>query len=385
MIKEKRRFCIMEELLSWMDYIEDVRQPGKVKHLLKDILVIVLFATLANADDWVEISIFAKYHEEYLKKYIALENGIPSHDTIQRVMGLISPEILQQLYSKWQKLLDKNEGELIKKVICIDGKTIRSNKRGEGKPSHVVSAWSKEDGFCLGQKAIEEKSNEITAIPELLEKIQIKGQIVTIDAMGTQKAIAEKIRSKRGEYVLALKGNQKNLYMDIKEYFEEEEFRKEIEKSCGYKKTVEKAHGQIETREYYQSEEIGWLSQKKEWKGLKSIIMERKTIKRKGNKTEEYRYFISSLKTDIETISRAVRGHWSVESMHWHLDVTFREDADSTLDKQAALNHNIIRKWSLSILKMIELSIGKKNLSMKKKRFVISLKPIQFLEEVLSF
>ena len=162
----------MEELLSWMDYIEDVRQPGKVKHSLKDILVIVLFATLANADDWVEIAMFAEYHEDYLKKYIALENGVPSHDTIQRVMGLISPEILQQLYSKWQALLDKNEGELLKKVICIDGKTMRSNKREEGKPNHVVSAWSKEDGYCLGQKAIEEKSNEITAIPELLEKIQ---------------------------------------------------------------------------------------------------------------------------------------------------------------------------------------------------------------------
>ena len=375
----------MEELLSWMEYIEDVRQQGKVKHSLKDILVIVLFATLANADDWVEISIFAEYHKEYLKKYIALENGIPSHDTIQRVMGLISPEILQQLYSKWQELLDKNEGELIKKVICIDGKTMRSNKRGEGKPSHVVSAWSKEDGFCLGQKAVEEKSNEITAIPELLEKIQIKGQIVTIDAMGTQKAIAEKIRSKRGEYVLALKGNQKNLYTDIQEYFKDEEFRKKIEKSSGYKKTVEKAHGQIETREYYQSEDIRWLSQKKEWKGLKSIVMERKSIEKNGNKTEEYRYFISSLKTDIETVSRAIRGHWSIESMHWYLDVTFREDADTTLDKQAALNHNIIRKWSLSILKMIELSIRMKNLSMKKKRFAISLKPIQFLEEVLSF
>ena len=176
----------MEELLSWMDYIEDVRQAGKVKHSLKDILVIVLFATLANADDWVEIAMFAEYHEDYLKKYIALENGVPSHDTIQRVMGLISPEILQQLYSKWQELLDKNEGELLKKVICIDGKTMRSNKREEGKPSHVVSAWSKEDGYCLGQKAIEEKSNEITAIPKLLDMLEISGCIVTIDAMGTQ-------------------------------------------------------------------------------------------------------------------------------------------------------------------------------------------------------
>ena len=305
----------MEELLSWMEYIEDSRQQGKVKHTLKDILVIILFATLANADDWVEISMFAAAHQDYLKKYIPLRNGIPSHDTIQRVMGLLSPEILQQLYNKWQELLNENEGELIKKVICIDGKTVRSNKREGQKPSHVISAWSKEDGFCLGQKAVEEKSNEITAIPELLDKIQIKGQILTIDAMGTQTEIAEKIKKKRAEYVLALKENQRNLYKDVKDYFAEGEFRKEIEKTGGYKKTLGKAHGQIETREYYQTEDIGWLSQKKEWKGLKSIIMERKTIEKNGKKTEEYQYFISSLKSDIETIARAVRGHWSVESM----------------------------------------------------------------------
>ena len=375
----------MEELLSWMEYIEDVRQPWKVKHSLKDILVIVLFATLANADDWVEIALFAESYQEYLKKYISLENGIPSHDTIQRVMGLISPEILQQLYGKWQELLDKNEGELIKKVICIDGKTMRGNRCGERKACHIVSAWSKEDGFCLGQKAVEEKSNEITAIPELLDKIQIKGQIITIDAMGTQKEIVEKIKKKRADYVLSLKGNQKNLYEEVKEYFENVEFQKEIEKIGAYKKTIEKAHGQLEIREYYQTEDIKWIDRKKEWKDLKSIIMERSTIEKEGERTEEYRYFISSLKPDIEMVSRAVRGHWSVESMHWHLDVTFREDANETLDKLAAQNHNIIRKWCLSILKIVELSMRIKRLSMKKKRFAISLKPIQFLEEVLNF
>ena len=377
-------FC-MEELLSWMEYIEDVRQPWKVKHSLKDILVIVLFATLANADDWVEISLFADSYQDYWKRYIALENGVPSHDTIQRVMGLISPEILQQLYGKWQELLDKNEGELIKKVICIDGKTMRGNRCGNRKPSHIVSAWSKEDGFCLGQKAVEEKSNEITAIPELLEKLQIKGQIITIDAMGTQTAIAEKIKQKRADYVLCLKGNQKNLYEDVKEYFGDREFQKKIEQQGGYKKTIEKAHGQLERREYYQTEDIKWFAQNKEWKGLKSIVMERSTIEKNGKRTEEYRYFISSLKTDIETISRAIRGHWSIESMHWHLDVTFREDANETIDKLAAQNHNIIRKWCLSILKMMELSCKIKRLSMKKKRFAISLRPTPFLEEVLSF
>ena len=192
----------MEELLDWMEYIEDVRQARKVRHKLKDILVIVLFATLADADDWVEIAMFVDTYQDYLRKYIELENGVPSHDTINRVMGLISPVILQQLYGKWQELLNRNEGEALRRLICIDGKTMRSNKRKEGKPSHIVSAWSREDGFCLGQRAVREKSNEITAIPELLDRIQIKGQIVTIDAMGTQKAIAEKIRKKCADYVL---------------------------------------------------------------------------------------------------------------------------------------------------------------------------------------
>ena len=174
----------MEELLNWMEYIEDMRQVRKVRHKLKDILVIVLFATLANADDWVEIALFADTYQDYLRKYIELKNGVPSHDTISRVMAMVSPDILQQLYVKWQELLNRNEGEVLKKIICIDGKTMRSNKRNGSRPCHVVSAWSREDGFCLGQRAVEEKSNEIPAIPKLLEGIQIKGQVVTIDANG---------------------------------------------------------------------------------------------------------------------------------------------------------------------------------------------------------
>lgn len=373
----------MNELLEWMEYIEDNRQQTKVRHKLKDIIVIVLFATLANVDDWVEMEYFAHYHEEYLKKYIELKNGIPSHDTLCRVFGLLSSEVLQQLYQKWQELLNKNEGETLRKLICVDGKTMRSNKRKGGKPNHIITAWSREDGFSLGQKVVNTKSNEITAIPELLEKIRIKGQVVTIDAMGTQTAIAEKIRSKRGDYVLSLKENQKNLYEDVRLFLNEESEKKKLRENGKYKKRVEKAHGQIEIREYYQTEEIRWLAQKKEWKGLKSIGMEEKTIQKDGIERKEYRYYISSLKEDVELFSRAVRGHWSVESMHWHLDVTFKEDANTTLDKQAAENLNIIRKWCLSILKMVE--IFRPNLSMKKKRFVISMNPAEFIEQVLNF
>ncbi|MEY8238414.1 ISAs1 family transposase [Lachnospiraceae bacterium 66-29] len=257
----------MDELLQWMEYIEDIRQQSKVRYSLKDILVIVLFAALANADNWVEMALFAESYQDYLRKYIELRNGLPSHDTLRRVMGMISPEILQQLYGKWQELLNRNEGEVLKKIICIDGKTMCSNKRQGEKPTHIVSAWSKEDGFSLGQKAVEEKSNEITAIPELLEKIQIKGEVVTIDAMGTQTAIAEKIKGKKADYVLALKGNQGTLYEDVKEYFGDKEFLWKNKEKGNYKKTKEKAHGQVETREYYQTEDIHWLGQKKAGKG----------------------------------------------------------------------------------------------------------------------
>ena len=373
----------MEELLEWMDYIEDIRQTSKVRHKLKDILLIVLFATLANADDWVEMEMFADAYQDYLRKYIELKHGVPSHDTINRVMGMISPEVLQKLYGKWQELLNREEGEVLKKIICIDGKTMRSNTRKNRKPNHIVSAWSKEDGFCLGQKAVEEKSNEITVIPKLLEQIQIKGQVITIDAMGTQIGIAEKVRKKRADYVLALKKNQGTLYEDVTVYFADKEEKEKIKKQGNYKRTIEKAHGQIEIREYYQTENIGWLSKKKEWKGLKSIGMEEKTIRNETGEKKEYRYYISSLKNDIELFHRAVRGHWSVESMHWHLDVTFKEDANTTIDKQAAQNQNIIKKWCLSILKIMEICRPK--LSMKKKRFVIGLKPVQYLEEVLKF
>ena len=263
----------MEQLLEWMEIIEDVRQHRKVRHSVKDILIIVLFATLANADTWEQIADFALWNEEYLRQYIELKNGVPSHDTIQRVMEMMRPENLQQLQRKWQELLDSNEGEKLKKIICVDGKTMRSNKREGTKPCHIVSAWSREDGYCLGQKAVEEKSNEITAIPKVLESIEIKGQVVTIDAMGTQTAIAETIWKRRADYVLAAKGNQGNLETDIRQYFEDQQICEELKKGSGYKKTTEKA---------------------------------------------EYRYYISSLCEDIERFSRAVRGHWAVESMHWH-------------------------------------------------------------------
>lgn len=367
----------MTEILKTIELIEDRRQKKKVKHKLLDIVVIVLFAKLANADDWEEVEIFAKSNEEFLKQYITLENGIPSHDTMQRVMGSIAPEYMQGVYKKWNELVSRNEGETLKKIICIDGKTMRGNKSKEQKANHIVSAWCDMDGFCLGQKKVEEKSNEITAIPQLLDAIQVKGGIITIDAMGTQTEIAEKIKQKRADYTLAVKENQKNLYQEIKEYFEDEEFLKEIKSGGGYKITKEKAHSQIETREYYQCDKLGWMQEKSRWKGIKSIGMICKTTEQ----AEEKRYYISSLPLNVELFARTVREHWSVEIMHWHLDVTFKEDANTTLDKTAAQNLNIINKWCLSILRLFD--VGKK-MSLKKKRYCISMNSRKYLEQILN-
>ncbi len=373
----------MENLLKYIELIEDVRQQSKVLHRLIDIVVIVLFAKLANADDWEEIEAFAEYHEDFLKKYIKLENGVPSHDTIQRVMGNISPQYMQNLYEKWNELISSNEGEKLKKIICIDGKTMRGNKVKDGKPNHIVSAWCDEDGFCLGQKAVSEKSNEITAIPQLLDTLNIKGNIVTIDAIGTQKEIAEKIKNKRADYVLAVKENQRNLYSEISEFFDDKEFLEKIKENNGYKRTSEKRHSQLEIREYFQCDKIKWMQEKSHWKGIKSIGMVRKTIVKDNKETIEKRYYISSLPLDINVLSKAIRQHWSVEIMHWHLDVTFKEDANTTLDKIAAQNLNIMNKWCLSILKLFE--IGKKKRSLRKKRFCISMNVEEYLEQILNF
>lgn len=371
----------MIDLLNKLENITDPRQQHKVKHSIKDIVSIVLFASLANANEWTEIEDFAVEHETFLKQYLELPNGVPSHDTLSRVIGCINPEVLQNLYLEWNEYLTQGEGEKLKKILNIDGKTMRGSGNKNQKALHVISVWCEEDGVSLGQKAVEEKSNEIKAIPELLQTLNIKGHIITIDAMGTQVKIAEQIIKQKGSYVLAVKGNQGNLYQEIVDYFSDADFLEKIKKKQGYKKTVEKARGQLETREYYQTDNIQWMSEKSRWKGIKTIGMVKSTIEKDGNISIERRYHISSEKVDIDLFEKCCRGHWAIESMHWHLDVTFREDANQTLDKIANQNLNIIRKWVLAILKTVELS--EKPCSLKRKRFRIGMNPIKYIQKIL--
>jgi len=352
-----------------------------VHHQLKDIVLLVLFATLANADDWVEFEIFGKSNETLLKRYGEFTNGIPSHDTIQRVIGSIKPKVFEGLQQMWNEMLETNEGEKIKKLLSIDGKTMRGNGNQSQGALHVVTAWAKENGISFGQKEVIGKGKEIPAILDLLDTISVKNHVVTIDAIGTQGKIAQKIHKGGGDYVLAVKDNQKTLHEDIQLYFADKENSDKIKEHECYKKTKEKAHGQIEMREYYQTDAIKWLDPEGKWHGIRSIGMARNTYTKQDKKTTETRYYISSLPPDIDLFAESVRGHWAVESMHWHLDVTFREDANKTLERTSALNLNIIRKWALSILKTLDL--GKKY-SLKKKRFALNCNFPQYIDALMA-
>jgi len=195
---------LMNNIYQWLNNVIDLRQVNKVKHLKKDIIAIVLFAKLSNANEWDEIHYFAVEKEIFLRKYLELPNGIPSYDTIRRVMAMVSPEFLSQLQRRWNEMLNGNQGQKLKRVLALDGKTQRGNKRGGQEPNHIVSAVD-EDGFCLSQKLVADKTNEIKALPELIDDINVKGNIVTTDAIGCQKDIALKIIKKQADYVLALK------------------------------------------------------------------------------------------------------------------------------------------------------------------------------------
>lgn len=361
----------------------DPRQAYKVVHSLSDIVFIVFFAHLAKCEKWDDIHYFAMRCETLLKHFIPLENGVPSKDTIRRVMGMIHPSILSTIQSLWNEELQKGKPELAEKLIAIDGKTMRGNQTKETTPLHLVSAYSVEEGLCFGQTAVTKKSNEITAILKLLKTLKLSGHTVTIDAMVTQVEIAKQIRRQRGHYVLAVKGNQRALYEEIRTYLDDRSFEKQLKKQkVNYAKTVEAARSQVETREYYQTDKINWMEEKGRRTGLKTIGKVVTTIEKAGKVTKESRYYISSREVEIELFRKAVRGHWGIESMHWHLDVTFKEDGNHTLNKTAAQNLNSIRKMALPVLKELPLEEKYQRASLRSRRFLISLDVAFYMEMI---
>jgi predicted transposase YbfD/YdcC len=342
----------MSDFITHFSAIQDPRIDRCKKHKLLDIMFLTVSAVLSGSRGWEDIEEFGHSKLDWLRRFIELPNGIPRHDTIARVLGRLDPNALQQCFFQWMSdVLDAMGGD----VIAIDGKSLRrSFDRASRKNAlHLVNAWSCIGGVVLGQVKTEEKSNEITAIPRLLELLEIKKCIITIDAIGCQKNIASEIIKKKADYVLGIKNNQPSLYDDCTQYFEK--YIPQKDKPCpkvGVFESIDKAHGRIEIRRCCQSTELELLPACADWEGARSVL--RVECERHTNTgiSVEARYFISSLPLNPERALSAVRQHWFVENqLHWVLDVTFGEDNSRIRRGNAAENMGVLRRLVLNICK----------------------------------
>ena len=342
-------------LVQYLGDIEDYRSGNAIDHKLIDILVIAILGVLCGADGWTEIQLFGESKKKWLKTFLDLPNGIPSHDTFGRVFARIDPEQFHNSFVEWvQSLSEIMKGQ----VVSIDGKTARGTKdKAKGKRAiHVVSAWANANKLVLGQRKIDDKSNEITAIPELLRMLDVSGCIVTIDAMGTQKTIAKEIIDGGADYVLSLKKNQGTLYEDVELFFKEEVLpqpKDELKEKQQYFHTLDKDHGRLEKREYYVIDDIDWLSQRSAWPELQGIGLSVLTRTVGETTSVEYHYDIHSIKDcTAEAFGKYKRSHWGIEnSLHWVLDIAFREDESRCREGNSAENLNILRHMTLNLLK----------------------------------
>ena len=336
-------------LMEVLEGIEDTRRKRSVMYPLHEVLIIMLLAVICGATSYAKVEMFGISKREWLGKFLDLEYGVPDACTFRNVIKEIDTEKLHILFCDWMKSVVSE----LTGVIAIDGKTARRTRDKAKRPLHVVSAFSHEYELVMGQIACDEKSNEITAIPKLLDMLEINGCIVTIDAMGTQKDIAEKIVSKNADYILSLKENQKTMYRDVKLYLDDIRKDKEILNSSNYHKAVEKGHGRIEERTCVISEEIGWLNNKEDWIGIKGIGAIYCEIEENGQKSKQSHYFIYSCKgLTASKLMAHKRSHWSIENkLHWILDMAFREDESRARKNNSAENFNVLRQIALNILK----------------------------------
>lgn len=338
------------DFLTHFADLPDPRQALKVLYPLDEVLLLTLCAVLCGADGWVSVALFGKRKLSFLRRFLPFENGTPSHDQLGLIFGALDAAAFQSRFIAWAQGLSGT----IKGVVAVDGKTLRRSfdRTGSKGALHMISAWSSAQKLVLGARAVDEKSNEITAIPELLDLLAIKGAIVTIDAMGCQKKIAEKIIAKGADYVLGLKGNQGSLREDVELLFDEQ--MANGFKDIAISKAVETdaGHGRIETREVVATADIGWLKERHNWKGLTSIVMVLSTRETATGIERERRFYISSLPADAEKLGAAIRAHWGVENgLHWVLDVNFRDDDCRIRKKNAPANFTAIKRATLNALR----------------------------------
>jgi len=340
--------------LSFFNYfseLEDPRIDRKKLYPLEEILFTTLCAVICGAESWYDIEDFGEARLSFLQRFFPYENGVASHDTIGRLFSLLDPQQFQKCFINWMRGLQKN----IPDLIAIDGKTVRRSfdKTYNKSAIHIISAFASNARLVLGQSKVNDKTNEITAIPELLELLFIKGSIITIDAMGCQKAIAQKIIEKQADYVFGLKGNQGNFLEEVETYFKGKN-------ACfDFFEEADKGHGRIEIRKCWVSTDINWLETKKEWANLQSIIKIESTRIQSKKETKEVRYYISSLDSNAKKLLLAIRSHWAIEtSLHWTLDMTFREDESRIRKKNAPENMSVIRHIVLNLLRTADEKIS---------------------------
>jgi predicted transposase YbfD/YdcC len=334
-------------LITILEEVPDPRVTATVDHDLPDILTIALCTILCGGDSFYDMEEFGQVRLDWLKTFLPLRHGAPKHDTYNRVFQALDPEKFGDCLARWTQSVRRVLGG---EVVALDGKTVRRALNQGQDPRVIVSAWATESGLLLGQRRVKSKSNEITAVPELLRALELAGCIVTADALHCQKNVAKEILEADADYVLALKGNQGTAYTEVKTFLDDAIQRNEP--YLTFAETIDKEHGRLEVRRYWQTDQIGWFADRGAWEGLNSVgvVEARRTVK--GKESVERRYYLSSLQADTAKFARAVRGHWGVENgLHWVLDVVFGEDQSRARSGFAAENLAATRRLAVTLLR----------------------------------